>query len=260
MSSSPAPASRRRSSTGSQNRSVECAFGTRPVAGRRPRPRLRGSALECVAGRSIPPKAMRPPARACTQASRHGGFRIGKVANAEGAGDRIHGAIGQRQALDLADAEIDAGMQPPRNLQHTRREVHADDPHPSRRLRGERAGAGRHIQEPGARTSPHRFEQGRNGPRRHRAKTRHIPRPRRRGAGARSHATARHHRATRSWTSRSLEKLRQSQELLWHAVHRLKGAGAARGWFTMSKSKPSFRRANAHCKRAGRRGDKYDGS
>ena len=26
-------------------------------------------------------------------------------------------------------------------------------------------------------------------------------------------------------------------------VHRLKGAGAARGWFTMSKSKPSFRRA-----------------
>jgi hypothetical protein len=43
-------------------------------------------------------------------------------------------------------------------------------------------------------------------------------------------------------------------------VHRLKGAGAARGWFTMSKSKPSFRRANAHCKRAGRRGDKYDGS
>ena len=126
--------------------------------------------LNALPVRSIPPREGDAAARReRAQALGDGGFRIGKVADAEGAGDRLHGAIGQRQALDLADAEIDAGMQPPRNLQHARREVDADDPRtPSRRLGCERAGAGRHIQEPSARTNPQRLEQGHNGPRRHR--------------------------------------------------------------------------------------------
>ena len=73
------------------------------------------------------------------------------VQETEGAGDRVHAGVGQRELLGVGDPELDARVQPGRLGDHGGGEV---DPYhlgaaPSR-IGGERAGAAGNIEQPHA--------------------------------------------------------------------------------------------------------------
>src|SRR5262245_36234207 len=86
------------------------------------------------------------------------------MSEAEATDDRVKGTMCKRQMFDFGFAKIDARMEPPRQFDHPRRQIDADDLRPAACSRGcELTGSGRHIEEMRPRTQAHRLEERRNG-------------------------------------------------------------------------------------------------
>ena len=255
MSWRPAPSSRRRNSAGSAE--AQGGMRLRQLGRRRGADLgdgLADQSLDALPVHSVPPREGDAAAgfeRA--QALGHGGLGVGKMADAEGAGRLRPGC---RRAA--------AGGRPRRPGSRCRDACAAQPP--ACRSRGPRRRPARPVSRPPRRAPQSRWRRRAaccpvpHAPLRAAAqwpapsparRTRHSPRPERRGAGARRHATSPHRRATASLPFGPSRSFCNVAAVIACHLHRLKGAGRLRRTLCRTRARIRRKRPGARPRRRG---------